>query len=44
MEDDPTPNGNECHPAFDTASQPPDDRLRRLDHDAWSMSDGVLAG
>ena len=42
--DDPTPIGNACHPAFYPVSQPPDDRARRLDNDARSMSDGVLAG
>jgi hypothetical protein len=36
MGDDPTPNGNERHPAFYTASQPPDDRVRN----GWTMTPG----
>ena len=44
MGDDPTPIGNECHPAFYTASQPPYDHAERLDNDTRAMSDGVFAG
>jgi len=44
MGDDPTLIGNECHPAFYTASHPPYDHAERLDNDVRSMRDGVLAG